>query len=346
MSPSQCGWSRNGSCASLVVHEPSGPHAPVFRDALVNSMHRCSLRRRLILPGLILGVLAVAATARFATAAPTASPAAETAASPGQVAAQRRLDLLWPQVLAETARPATWAGRRVSHATFAAAARHSSDERTEILNQQVAALEIELRNARAVGRAGRGDGGCWGSALRNCRPLAGGRLTSEDGAINLLWQAQRGFTPEQGMLGGVVVREQARRGAVVIAWSFEGYDWQAPRLVEYRDHQFLVISGRRGGIGGGNADLLYRRDGTAWREIDIDRWKGDLRARLPFDIDVMKAVDYDFARMEARMSLWQLADARCCPTGGEAVARLDLDGDRLVLRDLRRITTVELPASR
>ncbi|MGL4289308.1 MAG: hypothetical protein ACRCVA_23350 [Phreatobacter sp.] len=114
------------------------------------------------------------------------------------------------------------------------------------------------------------------------------------------------------MQGGMVVRAPAGLGAAVVAWSYEGYDWQAPRLLELGDRRFLVIAGR--GIGNGNADLLYRRDGTAWREIALEHWKDDLRARLPVDIDVRKGVDYDFARMEARMSPWQFADANCCPT--------------------------------
>ncbi|MBN8944106.1 MAG: hypothetical protein J0H01_31650 [Rhizobiales bacterium] len=301
------------------------------------------MQRRLILSGFIFAALALAAAVPRAVAAATASSTAPVA-SRDQAAAQHRLDQLWPQVLAEAARPATWAARRPVYARLAAHPSHSEDERTAELSQQVATLETELRYARAIRRATGRDGACWGVALRNCRPLAGGRLASEDGAIDLVWQAQRGFTPEQGVRGGIVVRAPARRATAIVAWSYEGYDWQAPRLVEHRDRQFLAIAGRD--VGAGNADLLYRRDGTTWREVQLERWKDDLRTRLPADMDVRKAVDYDFAAMTARMSLWREPDANCCPTGGEALARLDVEDDRLVLVDLKHITAVDLPRLR
>ncbi|MDB5379626.1 MAG: hypothetical protein JWR00_4072 [Rubritepida sp.] len=47
--------------------------------------------------------------------------------------------------------------------------------------------------------------------------------------------------------------------------------------------------------------------------------------------------------MTARMSLWRDADGNCCPTGGQALADLRLDGDRLTLIRLRRVSIEDFP---
>ncbi|TCH98195.1 hypothetical protein EJV46_13470 [Roseococcus sp. SYP-B2431] len=268
--------------------------------------------------------------------------AAEARATPEVAAAYRAMEPLWRQVLAASLRRATWSARRAELEDEAHWATLSPGDRLAVLATETERLRRELAHRRAVpSRTERLGEGCVGP-LRGCRVLAGGVLRGEDG-MELRWQFQRGFTPETGTTGGLLVFERRGRELHPLTWSFEGYDWQAPRLVEHDDGLLLAANGFRAGSGHGNADLLYRRSGDAWREVELESWKLALPRHLPAGLGVLKGVDYDFARMTARMSLWRDADGHCCPTGGQALADLRLDGDRLVLVRLRRIGLDDFP---
>lgn len=275
--------------------------------------------------------------------APLLALCATTAkATPEIAAAYRAMAPLWQQVLAVTPRRASWAARRAELEDDATWTTLSPADRLAMLQTETGRLRQELAHHRAIpARIDRLGEGCVGP-LRDCRVPAGGVLRGA-GGIELRWQAQRGFTPETGISGGLVVFERRGRELRALTWSFEGYDWQAPRLVEHDDGLLLAAIGFRAGSSHGNADLLYRRSGDAWREVELESWKLVPPRHLPAGLGVLKGVDYDFARMTARMSLWRDADGTCCPTGGQALADLRLDGDRLVLVRLRRIGLEDFP---
>jgi hypothetical protein len=268
--------------------------------------------------------------------------AASAQATPEIAAAYRAMAPLWQQVLAVTPRPASWAARRAELEDDATWTTLSPADRLAALQTETGRLRRELAHHRAIpARIERLGEGCVGP-LRGCRVPADGVLRGEDG-IELRWQVQRGFTAEEGTSGGLVVFQRRGRELRPLTWSFEGYDWQAPRLVEHDEGLLLAAIGFRAGSGHGNADLLYRRSGDAWREVELESWKLALPRHLPAGLGVGKGVDYDFARMTARMSLWRDADGNCCPTGGQALADLRLDGNRLVLVRLRRIGLEDFP---
>lgn len=263
-------------------------------------------------------------------------------ATPEIAVAQRTMEPLWRQVLAVSPRRVTWAARRAELEAEATWATLSPADRLSVLQAETDRLRQELAYHRAIpARIERLGEACLGP-LRGCRVPAAGVLRGE-GGIELRWQVQRGFTPETGVAGGLVVFERRGRDLRPLTWSFEGYDWQAPRLVEHDDGPLLAAIGFRAGSGHGNADLLYRRSGDSWREVELESWKLGLPRHLPAGLGVLKGVDYDFARLTARMSLWRDEDGNCCPTGGQALAELRLEGDRLVLVRLRRIAIEDFP---
>lgn len=258
---------------------------------------------------------------------------AESHAAPGTAGdgpSSRRLAAAWQTAIARTPRPATWTARQKA---FEAPRDAASSEPPAARNDDaLRRLETERRYAKAMPRTVRRLGkACIGRALRNCQVLGAGQLGPD-----LAWQSQRGFTPQDGLRGGIVLLERQRNGFKLVTWSFEGYDWQEPKLIAAADGSVLLTAaGRVAGTGAHNADLLYRRVGKDWREVELESWKDAIEARLPPGFGVWKGVDYDFAAMTAKMAVWRPNDANCCPTGGDAVASFRIDGDRLVLTGLQ-----------
>ncbi|MGG5810114.1 hypothetical protein [Falsiroseomonas sp. CW058] len=172
---------------------------------------------------------------------------------------------------------------------------------------------------------------CLGNALRDCRVTGAGLAVSADGTTRVLWQAQRGFTEQDGLRAGIVLLAEARGGWRLLGWSFEGHHFDAPRLVEHEGGWLLHLPGRGGGSGSVNTDLLYRLDRTGWAEVETEGWLAALPGRLPPGLGVWQAVEYDFEDLAARAALWRDGDANCCPTGGRARFDLRIEGRSVVL---------------
>jgi hypothetical protein len=204
-------------------------------------------------------------------------------------------------------------------------------DRDALVADQLATLRGEIRAARVMPRRLKRLGSaCIGAVLRDCRVLARGRLAIA-GGDDLHWRIQRGFTPEEGVRGGVVLMRRIAGGYQTVIWSFEGYDWKPPVVVRQGDVTLVAIAGQRAGSGQGNADLLLRNDGARWSEVEIESWKVELARALPEGADIRRGVAYDVASLTAVSPLWSPSDADCCATGGIVRVRLALAADRLSL---------------
>lgn len=182
---------------------------------------------------------------------------------------------------------------------------------------------------------------CLGAALKGCSSSAGGWVTSPDGH-RLYWQLQQGYTDEDGVRGGFVLLgdAQAARGPIrAIAWDYEGYGYQAPRVIALHERLYVVVPGVLGGSGAGNADLIFRwtpRGPRALTQVDNWSWREQLTARLPVGLQVQRGVQYRYDESEigALTPLWRSDDGHCCGTAGSAILSFDIEDDRLVLGGL------------
>lgn len=116
-----------------------------------------------------------------------------------------------------------------------------------------------------------------------------------------------------------------------------------PVITRHGDETLLFLPCEETGTAGGPIPMLYRRVGPAsfrrWHDVDTVSWQAELARRLPPAMDVYATLSLDPVRLTAAFRLSRHEDPPCCPTGGQAEARLALEGDQLVLRDV-----VVLPA--
>lgn len=105
-------------------------------------------------------------------------------------------------------------------------------------------------------------------------------------------------------------------------------------MVDSPAGKLLLLPGHVSGTGNFNAEIVYRDDDGHLTELDTRSWRRELDRRLPDGFAVWKGVFPDYGAFTASTPLWQRSDGNCCPTAGRADIRLDLQGDRLVIRDL------------
>ena len=188
-------------------------------------------------------------------------------------------------------------------------------------------------------------GACVDVRLQGCSPLMGGfiNLGREDDALprRLFWQIQDGFTYEDGVQGGWVVLEAEGARLNPLLWDFGGHGYGAP-IPMGRDasgYDLIALSGRYGGTGSYNADVVIRwiptETGSRYAQIDTWSWRGDLDARLPEGLEVWKGVAFDWPNQMASTQLWRSSDGNCCPTGGSALLSFSIADDRLILDEVR-----------
>lgn len=256
-------------------------------------------------------------------------------------AMDRRVAELWAQVAEVTGRPNTlrrrhadWIAERDSGEmdwdTGDRRPRTSSELR-EFHQAYFDTLSEELRFAEALpdtSPVAALAGGCIGAALSNCTASSGGYVNGPGGQ-RLAWQIQRGSTDYAGVTEGLVLFAIDGDLLRPIGWSFDAVQLEAPTIFEYDGAVFVAAKGSQAGTGSGNADILYRMDGQHWTEIEIESWKSALAEALPEGLGVWKGVDYLWPEMMALTSLWRDADANCCPSGGQAMIDLRVEGTTL-----------------
>lgn len=263
-------------------------------------------------------------------------------------AMDRQIAELWSEVEAVTGRPSTLRRRHADWLAERDAGERAWDsgelrtrtpaELRDFHQAYIDALTEELRQARAlpatspISALG---GGCIGAALNGCTAPASGYLTGARGQ-RLAWQRQSGSTELNGVSEGIILFRIDGDLLRPIGWSFEGAGFEAPVMFQDGEHTYVASKGWLAGTGNQNADVLFRLDGQAWTEIEVESWKTALDQALPEGLEVWKGVDYDWPSMMAVSGLWRPDDANCCPTGGEAVMELRVDGTAL---ELVRVTT-------
>ena len=139
---------------------------------------------------------------------------------------------------------------------------------------------------------------------------------------------------------------EERNGNARVVWSgvsegVLGSDWfESPRLIQLPDGSGVLIPHRYSGSGFVNADRFLALRNGAWKEIDTSSWLGDLRAKLPTGLEILKGVELDLEKMTAHSALWRKEDANCCPSGGNVEVAL-------TLRDLQlEISSINLEGPR
>jgi len=244
------------------------------------------------------------------------------------------------QVLAVTARPATWAGRAAS---FRAGLATETDfdgkplGKTELVSRfegRIRDLDNEIATAATL-RPGTFVAIMGNTCLSRwlsmgCTvPNAG---VVRDGGTTILYQIMSGSSEANGIGAGVMLWDASGPGAPkLIGWTFEGVEMKTPRFNAERG--LLWVPGTMAGTGGHNADILYQKRGGRWVEIDMGSWQDALAARLPGGVGVWQGVAYYLMgdAMGAETDLWADADANCCPTAGRANLGFVIEGDQLKL---------------
>ena len=177
---------------------------------------------------------------------------------------------------------------------------------------------------------------CAWFALEACRVAEAGTVPGGEG---LFYQLQRTHDDAaEGIGAGVVLFEQSGPDRLEpIAWAFDdgGVHYSTPRLVPTPAGALLVAERRAMGTGNFNLDLVMRRAGGRWRDVETERWRQDLGRRLGEGRYVAKGVDYDWGRLRVETPVWKDSDANCCPEGGWAEIDLGISDDRFVIRRLR-----------
>jgi len=181
---------------------------------------------------------------------------------------------------------------------------------------------------------------CMVTDLMRCKVLTSGVINdhSDGGAGEplLAWQTQAGATAAGESRGGVVGYEWLNGAWSVLNASTEAWRYELP---VFNEDDVLHIAGNLPGTGNLNADRVFRRSPIGrWASIDVQSWKSQASDLLPPGLTILKGVDYDLSNiwsgMVARTELWRPTDANCCPTGGQAVIRLEFSGDAFVATEI------------
>lgn len=176
---------------------------------------------------------------------------------------------------------------------------------------------------------------------RRCAPLGieackVERSGAVKGGQGLFFQVQTS-TSEDEFRRGVIVLQTGPAGSLTpVAWAAdESPSYDDPEVVASPAGPLLVLSGTQQGTGAFNADSLYRRDASGWRDVELVSWRRELKRRVPKDVAVWKGVAYDFPSLTASTGLWRSGDANCCATGGSADITFAIEGDALVLKAVK-----------
>jgi uncharacterized protein len=179
-----------------------------------------------------------------------------------------------------------------------------------------------------------------------CQVEEFGTIKSKGDQDTTRYQLQSYRDGDRRIGGGVVLfedildqqtfRETGRLAPIATAYA-PGVRYARPQLVLSHVATWLLLPGRGDGSGEGGVESLFVRDpyhDARLRAVDTETWQGDLARRLPKGASLRKTIETDYLAMTATTALWQRSDADCCPTAGQAIVRLELDGERLVIAQI------------
>lgn len=179
---------------------------------------------------------------------------------------------------------------------------------------------------------------------RACRVAAFGVLGTVDGRRFAFAQYDYPTDPagELPQESAVLVLSAGQPGewTVDIAERLAEANCQRPRLVRHGQDSLLHLPCAETGTAGGPIRLLYRRAGPQsfriWQDIDAEAWLATLPQRLPAGTDMLGAPALDPERMVATVRL-----SRDDRPAGTAEARLAIEGDRIVLREVTMLPAAQ-----
>jgi uncharacterized protein len=126
-------------------------------------------------------------------------------------------------------------------------------------------------------------------------------------------------------------REHAERWWQHVDSEGEGDEFAKPQLIQSGRDLLLHVPVSIPGTGAFNASALFRHEGEHWTALDTTSWQKDLAAKLPKGLAVWKGIWPDWRHMSAETGLYRSKDANCCATGGTAIIKLRVDGNRIAL---------------
>lgn len=178
---------------------------------------------------------------------------------------------------------------------------------------------------------------------RPCRVADFAPLPSVDGrgyayALYAYTPDPTGAMPHETALV-VFAAGQTNEWTVAVAERLAFANCLQPRVVTHGTETFLHLPCQEVGTAGAAIPLLYRRTGPAhfrrWEAIEGESWRAAAEARAPSGTRLVGSGMLDPRRMTATFILHRDSDGFFSGTSsGRAEARLAIEEDRLVLRDL------------
>lgn len=172
--------------------------------------------------------------------------------------------------------------------------------------------------------------------VEGCGVVQGGWISGPDDA-RLFWQIQGGATGMDGLTAGVLFLQDKGGRLDPVSWAFQASAYEAPVAFESEGRWYVAVPGRTFGAGRGDGDLIFRWTPGSDRplsQIDSWSWRDDLTTRLP-GLSAHGRVRIDYQEMVALTEMFRANDAGCCGTGGHALIRFEIQGERLAVSDAR-----------
>lgn len=123
-----------------------------------------------------------------------------------------------------------------------------------------------------------------------------------------------------------------------------GTSYEKPEILPTHGNTLLILPIHGDGTAAINESNFFLDKDGKWIPIDNEEWLKTVRSKVPAKFEMLKGIWPDFAKMTAETGLYNKGDANCCPTGGTALIKLDLDRtqNKLVVKSV----TIEPPKAR
>lgn len=161
---------------------------------------------------------------------------------------------------------------------------------------------------------------CLFQTAAQCSPSAYGFIPSLQQGGSLVWQLM-GIQPKDGpQIEMLVIVERPDDGPpnVLAARQTEGW-YGVPQVIEDSTDLLMIhASGRTGGTGAGNVDIVLTRHKQGWTTFDVDSLLEQASAMLPAGFSLAGGSHFNFREMHAYVPVKRQSDGGCCATGGMA----------------------------
>jgi len=129
--------------------------------------------------------------------------------------------------------------------------------------------------------------------------------------------------------------------AVAMTDTDPAVSYDKPKLLHSNGRILLHIPGSESGTGNFNRERLFVWRAGEWHSVDTTAWLDDLSRRLRKSYGILKGIYPDYVTMTASTPLWRDGDGNACASAGRAELQPGWRGDRVVLRNIRRVKAGE-----